>query len=279
MFSLSLFWALLALSLYTFGLATALVTLAVRRETLSRLARGAVALGFLFHFVSIVEIGVLLHRFPVTQYSQASSLLAFIIVAFFLVVYRFYSPAALSLIVFPLVFVLTLASIYGGQGETHLAAGGPTYLHNDWIYGHAVLIFIGYAALTLAFASEVLYLIAERRLKHHPPRPDNGTRLPSLQTLDLIGYRSLVIGFPLLTLGILIGLYWADTTLGQLGLDDPKVALTLLTWALYLVLLFSRWSAGWRGRKAAYVTILCFVVAAAGWLSGNQTGLHHFLGR
>ena len=85
MFSLSLFWARLALSLYTFGLATALVTLAVRRETLSRLARGAVALGFLFHFVSIVEIGVLLHRFPVTQYSQASSLLAFIIVAFFLV--------------------------------------------------------------------------------------------------------------------------------------------------------------------------------------------------
>ncbi len=279
MLTLSLFWARLALSLYTFGLATALITLAVRRESLFRVARGAVALGFFFHFVSIVETGVALHRFPAAQYSQASSLLAFVIVAFFLVVYRFYSPAALSLVVFPLVFVLTLVSIYGSPGVTQLAAASSRAPGNGWIYGHAILIAVGYAALTVAFAGEVLYLVAERRLKRLPLRPEGGPRLPSLQTLDAIGYRSLLDGFPLLTIGILIGLYWADRRFGGLSLTDPKVLLTLLTWAIYLILLFSRWSAGWRGRKAAYVTILCFLVAAAGWVSGNQTGLHHFLGR
>lgn len=274
---LSLFWARLALSLYTFGMATALLTLAVRRETLFRLARSAVAVGFCFHFVSIVETGVVGHHFPATQYGEATSLLAFIIVGFFLIVYRFYSPASLAVVVFPLVFILTLASIYGSAGAARLGASpAAPGLDNRWIYGHAVLIFLGYAALTLAFAGGVLYLIAEHGLKSHPPRAIANRLLPPLQTLDTIGYRALIIGFPLLTLGILIGLYWADNTWGRLGLSDPKVALTLLTWAIYLILLFSRWSAGWRGRKAAYVTILCFLVAAAGWVSGNQSGLHHF---
>lgn len=277
---LSLFWVRLALSLYTFGLATALITLAVRRESLFRLARGAVALGFCFHFVSLVEFGFAAHRFPGIEYSQATSLLAFLIVGLFLLAYRLYSPASLSLVVFPLVFILTLAAIYGGEGAARgSTAAAPPLLRSGWIYAHAILIFVGFAALALAFGCELLYLAAERGLKRHPPRPAAGGLLPPLATLDVIGYRALVVGFPLLTVGILIGLYWADATWGQLGLSDPKVAFTLLAWALYLVLLFSRWSAGWRGRKAAYATIVCFLLAAAGWLTGNSAGLHHFLMR
>lgn len=280
MVNLSLFWARLALSLYTFGLATAWITLAVRRETLFRLARGAVALGFCFHFVSLVEMAVAAGHFPITQYSEASSLLAFLIVAVFLAAYRFYSPPSLAVVVFPLVFALTLTSIYGSDGVARVGVGAAAGVtSNPWIYWHAALIFLGYAALVVAFAGEILYLFAERRLRHRPPRPGPSRWLPPLETMDRWSYRALLIGFPLLTAGLAIGLYWANAAWGTLDLSDPKIALTLLAWVIYLVLLFSRWSGGWRGRRAAYATVACFVLAAAGWLTGNASGLHHFFPR
>lgn len=280
MVNLSLFWARLALSLYTFGLATAWITLAVRRQTLFRLARGAVALGFCFHFVSLVEMGVAVGRFPVTQYSEASSLLAFIIVAVFLAAYRFYSPPSLAVVVFPLVFALTLTSIYGNAGVARVGLGAPAVVaRNAWIYWHAALIFLGYAALVLAFAAGLLYLLAERRLRRRPPLPGPSRWLPPLEVLDRWSYRALLFGFPLLTAGLAIGLYWANAAWGTLDLRDPKIALTLLAWATFVLLLFSRWSRGWRGRRAAYATVICFVLAAAGWLTGNASGLHHFFPR
>jgi ABC-type transport system involved in cytochrome c biogenesis permease subunit len=91
-----------------------------------------------------------------------------------------------------------------------------------------------------------------------------------------LSYRSLLAGFPLLTAGLLIGAYWAITVWGTVGLRDPKILIGLLTWVLYLVLLFSRWSVGWRGKRAAYATILCFAVAAIGWVSNGLAGLHRF---
>ncbi len=280
MVNFSLFWARMALSLYTFGLATAWITLAVRRQTLFRLARGAVALGFCFQFVSLVETGVVTGHFPITQYSEASSLLAFLIVAVFLAAYRFYSPPSLAVVVFPLVFALTLTSIYGSDGVARVGVGSPAAsVRNGWIYLHAVLIFLGYAALVLAFAGGILFLLAERRLRQRPPKPSPSRWLPPLETLDRFSYRALLIGFPLLTAGLAIGLYWADAMWGTLDLSDPKIALTLLAWVVYLLLLFSRWSGGWRGRRAAYATVLCFVIAAAGWLTGNASGLHHFFPR
>ena len=55
---------------------------------------------------------------------------------------------------------------------------------------------------------------------------------------------------------------------------DPKIALSFVTWLIYLGLIFSRWTAGWRGRKAAYFAIAGFIATVATW--GANSGLHSF---
>lgn len=275
--SLSLFWSRLALTFYTVGMVTAVTAFFVRRTNLFPVAREAVVIGFLFHFVSLVEVGVAVHHFPATQYSQATSLLAFAIAGFFLMVYRVYSPRALSLLIFPLIFLLTLASIYGHEGAAHVGSlpTGPI-MRNGWIYLHVILVFLAYAALAIAVASGLLYLLAERSLKSK--QAAGALRLlPPLETLDRISYHCLLAGFPLLTIGLAIGAWWADTVWGHIGLNDPKIILALITWLIYLVLLFARWAAAWRGRRMAYLTLICFAVALAAWVTNGLSGVHAFL--
>lgn len=279
----SLLWARVALTFYTAGMVAAAAAFFVRRTTLFPAAREAVMAGLIFHFVSLMEVGLAVHHFPATQYSEATSLLAFAIAGFFLLVYRVYSPRALSLLVLPLVFLLTLASIYGHQGAAHVGSlPTASSMRSGWIYLHVVLIFLAYAALAVAVASGILYLVAERSLKSKQALTSRHTSdtlhlLPPLETLDQISYRCLLTGFPLLTVGLVIGFWWAEAMWGKLALGDPKIVLALLTWVVYLVLLFARWSAGWRGRRVAYLTLVCFSVALAAWVTNGLTGVHAFL--
>jgi len=275
----SLLWARVALGFYLAGLAAAIAAALTRQRGLQDavfgLARGAVAAGFLFQFVGLAETLAAAALGPATFYRIITGLLALIIAAFFLMVYRAYSPRTLSLLVVPLICVLTAAATLEPSG----AHGGPSpmaqsLLHNGWIYVHIALIFLGYAGLVMAVGSGVLYLIAERALKakSHPLSPERA--LPSLEALDLIGYRSLLVGFPLLTAGLVIGAYWADALFGGIALSDPTVLLALLAWSVYLVLLFARWSAGWRGRRSAYLSLVCFGLALAGWFANGLSRMH-----
>ena len=83
-------------------------------------------------------------------------------------------------------------------------------LHSLWLGLHVVLALLGYAALTLTFCAGVMYLMQERQLKSKRP----GTlyhRLPSLMLLDEVNARALVLGFPLLTQGIITGIGMGET--------------------------------------------------------------------
>src|SRR2546423_14430249 len=92
------------------------------------------------------------------------------------------------------------------------------------------------------------------------------SRLPALQVTDDIGFRSLLIGFPFMTAGLIAGLIIAQASFGHVNIRDPKILFSLLTWAVYLVLLYTRWSAGWRGRRAAYLAAgtLALAIVALG---------------
>lgn len=274
----SLLWARVALGFYLAGWAAAMVAALlkepVRQNAVFGLARAAVATGFLFQFVSLVE-SVSSFTPQSDVYRILTGLLALIIAAFFLMVYRAWSPRPLSLVVMPILCLAaaaaTLAPVAAVSGPSPMAR---SLLHNGWIFLHIVLIFVGYAGLVVAVGSGLLYLIAERGLKSKLRLRTPGGLLPSLETLDLIGYRSLLVGFPLLSAGLVIGIYWADALFGRVALGDPTVLLALLAWSIYLVLLFARWSAGWRGRRSAYLTLVCFGLALAGWFANGMSPVH-----
>jgi len=102
--------------------------------------------------------------------------------------------------------------------------------------------------------SSLLYLLLLWR------RPDLERLLPSAEALDRITYKTICIAFPLLTLMIAAGAYWANRTWGSYWSWDPKETWAAITWLVYAGYLHMRITRGWRGRRAAYFAILGFVV-------------------
>jgi ABC-type uncharacterized transport system permease subunit len=121
---------------------------------------------------------------------------------------------------------------------------------------------LGVAAFALAFGVSIAYVLQERQLRR---KKLSGIlqRLPSLDTLDTLGFRMVIVGFPLLTLGVVTGTLWAV----RLDPAAPPIGATqtmgLIEWALFAAVLLLRAVAGWRGRRAALGTMLGFLVACA----------------
>ncbi len=103
------------------------------------------------------------------------------------------------------------------------------------------------------------------------------SRLPSLQVIDDIGYRSLMLGFPFMTLGLIAGSVVAESTYGRIDFLDPKILLSILMWAVYLLMVFTRLNAGWRGRRAAMLASVAFVAAIVAWIANYFSGMHRFI--
>ena len=269
---MSLFWLRFALVFYSVAVLYALVALVRHGERMSRFTMPAVFLGGIFHFVSIVEgITTSGHLVPASLH-QSESLLAFMLVVVTGIVYGVYKTTTPGLFVFPVVFVLSLAAAIGAdppQIESKL-------LRNWWLFSHIALIFTGYAALAFSFVASLLYIVQSRSLKSKVPS-GWAEKLPPLQTIDDIGYRSLLVGFPFMTFGLIAGTVVARSAYGPEYFFDPKIVLSLLMWAVYMVLLFARWTVGWRGRRAAYLSTFAFIAALGAWAANYTSEFHRFL--
>ncbi|MDA1313870.1 MAG: cytochrome c biogenesis protein CcsA [Acidobacteria bacterium] len=266
----SVFWLRVTLLLYSLGLWHSLVTVVRRRQRLFRLALGSISLGAVFHLVSIVDQTMAQGHVPVHNLHEMASLVAFLITGTFLLVYWRYKYESLAVFVFPTVFLLTMVASLGTAAEP---PEGYT-LGRWWLISHVLLLLLGYAALTLTFVAGVMYIIQEKELKSKRPRAFY-YRLPPLGALDEMAYRTLAVGFVLVTLGLISGSFWAFVEWGSNWIVDPTIALAFVTWAIYLAMVFSRLAIGWRGRKAAYFSIAGFCSAALTWIvnSGVHTSM------
>ena len=266
---MSIVWLRVALAFYALGLVYVLVAITRTRELVNRLALHAAYLGMVFHFVAIVEMVRVSGDLGLASLSTAASVLGFSIMVVFMLVYMVYKTTSPGMVVFPLVFFLTF--IGATRQEPFVIASASA--RQGWLIAHISLIFAGYAALVLSFSASLIYLLQERALKSKRP---GGlfSRLPALQVTDDIGFRSLLFGFPFMTAGLLAGLVIAQAHFGTVNFRDPKILFSLLTWAVYLVLLYTRWSAGWRGRRAAYLAAGVFAMAVVAWVANYYSTVH-----
>lgn len=241
-----------ALVFYGLGILLIVPSVKRRRPSLTPASLGALGLGLLAHAGALAAEAARMHRLPVTDVRSALSFYAFLVTLAFFFVYLRYRIVSLGLFMLPLVFLLTLISVLhpGGSFDSSAFRGG-------WLLVHISSIFLGYTALFLTFVAALMYLIQEHELKSKQPRGFY-YRLPSLEVCDEIHYRSLLLGLPLLSLGILTGFVWASRTWKGPWELDPKILASLVTWLIYLVLFSTRVSGGWRGRRAAYIAIFGF---------------------
>jgi cytochrome c-type biogenesis protein CcsB len=266
---MSLILLRLTIALYSIGLLHSFLTIITRKKILFRVALFGICSGFLGHALSILYTWRETHL-PVSNLHQALSFFAFVIVLAFLLSYARYRLDSLSVFIFPLVFILTLAANLISSPQQPL----PEILKSIWFYIHIPSTFLGYGAFFVTFAASVMYLIQENELKRRRPQAFY-YRLPSLEICDELGYKSLSIGFPLLTIGIVAGALWANKAWQTYWGWDPKIIWTFVTWLIYAVLIHYRLSAGLRGRRAAFMAIVGFIFVLFTFIGTRYLGTAH----
>ena len=153
-------------------------------------------------------------------------------------------------------------------------------LQSNWLIAHVVTCFVGYAAFAVSFGVSILYLFKFKRENLSPVSKPTAGILPSASVLDEIGYKTIAIGFPLLTIGIVTGAFWANVAWGTYWSWDPKETWSLIVWLIYAAYLHARITRGWRGTKAAVLSIAGFSATIFCYLGVNLvlSGLHSYGG-
>jgi len=267
MAEIGVFWLRVAAALYSLGLLHAILTLVRRRDSIFRVALTAFGLGAVFHLVSIIDDGIAANRCPIANFYETLSMCAFLIVLLYLFVQWRYKLASLSVFVFPLVFVMSLVATFSNP----VAPWSSPALRNAWLTLHIVLALLSYAALVLMALASLLYLFQERELKSKKSRKSRSW-LPALGTLDEVIAKSMAAGFILITLAVIAASTWAFIEHKTAWIRQPSIALSFFTWGTFLVLVFLRTTAGWRGRKAAFVTIVVLCCSALTWAAHARLG-------
>jgi ABC-type uncharacterized transport system permease subunit len=230
-------------------------------------------LALFFHFVSVVEMLVQARRWTPVGVREIESLLGLTVAALFFLVWWLYDAVSLGIFALPATFFLVFVPALGPDRYTFPSEG----VRISWLVAHIIALLVAYAALSFSMLASVLYLLQERRIKSKPKAHSAGWKLPldwlpPLDTLERIAHATLEFGFPCMTVGLVIGsVLGQETALGAAYFRDPKVIASFVSWAIYVLLLLVRRSAGLRGRKAAYLSgsvfLIMMVVYAANFFS------------
>src|SRR5919106_1281546 len=245
-----------------------------KRRSLQRVAEWSIAIGFVLHTAALIADWAIDGHYPLFFLRETLSFLAWALVAFYaLVLYR-YRAQAVGAFTMPLISVLTfVALLMNSTPNTSPAAFSTTWLFPI----HTTLLIFAYAAFFIVFMASVMYLLLERDLKlknfsaiFH--------RLPSLTTVNELATTSARVGLTLLTLGIVTGMIWSWSRNGRMWHNDPKEIFAVLTWLLYFILAIYRSTANWRGRRAAWLGVLGFVLVLFTFLAAPLLGSYHVFG-
>lgn len=128
-----------------------------------------------------------------------------------------------------------------------------------WLPWHAGLSLFAYAFFSLAFCGGLMYLLQDRELKSRK----FGyffQRLPSLDALDQLNSHCLATGFVFLTVGMVTGSLWTRQASGTYWQWHPKEIWSMITWFVYLLQIHQRFTAGWRGKRAAIMAVVGFAI-------------------
>lgn len=159
-------------------------------------------------------------------------------------------------------------------------------LRSYWLAIHVTAAIVCMGAFTVGALLSSLYLVAEnaeKRVAANAPAKKADVlakRLPSSDRLDLMSYRIHAFMFPLWTFAVIAGAIWAEAAWGRYWGWDPKETWAFITWIVYAAYLHARATAGWHGRKAAYVAIAGYLTILFNYFVVNiyVQGLHSYSG-
>ena len=152
-------------------------------------------------------------------------------------------------------------------------------LQSNWLLYHVLTCFLGSAAFAVACGVSIMYLIkANSEEKATDAAGGFLSLFPPTRVLDDLNYKAIMVGFPLLTLGIITGAAWANYAWGTYWSWDPKETWSLIVWFIYAAFLHARFTKGWVGKRAAWLSVIGFAATIFCYLGVNLllSGLHSY---
>jgi cytochrome c-type biogenesis protein CcsB len=269
-----------------------------RARTAGRIAVALTVAGWVAHVASVVTRGFAAHRVPWGNMYEFSSMVSLVAVTVFLVLLTRQPVRFLG------AFVMAPVVLYLGLAGTVLYAdAGPLVpaLNSYWIKIHVVAAITASGAFMVSGVVTALYLVKERWERRNAfslgpgaaaavevgTEPTAPVRqrglvawLPSSASLDRLTYRVIAFAFPVWTFAIIAGAIWAEGAWSRYWGWDPKETWSFITWLAYAAYLHARATAGWRGRRAAVLSLIGFGCLMVDYYLVNTviTGLHSYAG-
>ncbi|MCH6161911.1 c-type cytochrome biogenesis protein CcsB [Streptomyces marispadix] len=250
-----------------------------------RIAVSLTTLAFLLHVAGVLARSLSVQRAPwgnMYEFSTALSMVAVGAYLGFLVAKKNVRWIGLPLVTSVLLDLGLAVTVLYTESDQLVPA-----LHSYWLWIHVSLAITCGALFYLGFVSTALYLFRDR---YETKLLAGGTpggfatsvleRLPSSASLDKFAYRINAAVFPFWTFTIVAGAIWAGDAWGRYWGWDPKEVWSFITWVAYACYLHARATAGWKGRKAAYLALLAFACFLFNYYGVNIffNGKHSYAG-
>ena len=153
-------------------------------------------------------------------------------------------------------------------------------LQSNWLMMHVSMMMLSYATLILGSLLSILFLVVEKFTTNNNKIKSTlaQTKVQLLENIDTWSYRTIGLGFPFLTIGIIAGAVWANEAWGSYWSWDPKETWALITWLIFAAYIHARLTKGWVGEKAALLGSIGFVIVWICYLGVNflGQGLHSY---
>lgn len=251
-----------ALAAYVLSAVLLVRSLAQGGRSVPWTASAALAAGVLLHAGALAWFTARYGELPLAGIGPSLSTLGLVIALFVLGAASLGEARPLGIAVVPLAALLCALAIALGVTPSE---PGDFFGSRTWFYLHVLLAFGGYAGLALASGAGLLYLLQLRELKDK--RFGRVFRfLPSLDTLEDVGRRSLVVGLISLTLGLALAWAWTVHFQGSLQLGEPKVVWAVGTWLVMAAALGLRGGGPRRERWGAALSVGGFVLVVVAYL-------------
>jgi cytochrome c-type biogenesis protein CcsB len=256
-----------------------LLMMVMGKEFFGRLATVVTVAGLLgqsfamvLRWIESYDLGI--GHAPLSNLYESLIFFAWTIVFLYLLIEWRTKNRSLGAFATPLAFLSMAYASYSPAISSRIQPLVPA-LKSNWLIAHVLTCFFGYAAFGLACGLSLMYFLKKRE------KPEGGNVfiriIPESSVLDDMNYQMVVIGFLLLTLGIITGSVWAHSAWGSYWSWDPKETWSLITWLVYAALLHSRMVRGWRGNKLALLSIIGFSCVLFTYFGVNfLAGLHSY---
>ena len=271
-FSYTTFVYFLAFLMYLAGMVMNRAFFSRLGTYLSLLGFSAQTLAIILRWVKSYEMGM--GHAPFSNLYESLIFFAWTLMFLYLILEWRTKNRTVGAFVTPLAFLAMAYASFSPNINSQIQPLIPA-LKSNWLISHVITCFFGYAAFALSFGVSIMYLL--KRLDSEDKNNLFLKLIPSTTILDDLNYQMIVIGFLMLTLGIITGSVWAHSAWGTYWSWDPKETWSLITWLVYASVIHTRLVKGWTGKKIAILSIVGFACVLFTYFGVNYlSGLHSY---